>query len=205
MENSISTVDLGFAQAKIPQGTHICQVYSDDDERNDSLLQFLLSGVRRKELSACFSDNITEEKIDSYVKTHGHSLESAKADEAFALSRASDVYFQGGTFEPERMLDSLRSFHQKSIAGGFPAARVIGEMTPDIEKVPGGTILMEFEYRGSLLLEDHPMIAVCQYCAHDFDGATIMDVLKVHPMMVVRGAVVYNPFFVPPREYLASV
>ena len=32
----------------------------------------------------------------------------------------------------------------------------------------------------------------------------IMDVLKVHPLMVVRGAVVRNPFFVPPEEFLRS-
>jgi hypothetical protein len=30
-----------------------------------------------------------------------------------------------------------------------------------------------------------------------------MEVLKVHPMMVVRGSVVRNPFYLPPEEYLS--
>lgn len=61
----------------------------------------------------------------------------------------------------------------------------------------------EYEARVSLLLRDHPVTAVCQYDARAFDGAVIMDVLKVHPLMVIRGAVVHNPFFVRPEDYLA--
>jgi hypothetical protein len=30
-----------------------------------------------------------------------------------------------------------------------------------------------------------------------------MDILKVHPFMVVRNSVVRNPFFIPPEEFLA--
>jgi hypothetical protein len=62
---------------------------------------------------------------------------------------------------------------------------------------------MEYESRISLLLKDHPVTAVCQYDATAFDGATILQVLKVHPLMVIRGAVIHNPFFMPPEEILA--
>ena len=45
--------------------------------------------------------------------------------------------------------------------------------------------------------------AVCQYDANAFDGATLMKILKVHPMMVIRGAVVRNPCYIQPDEFLA--
>ena len=48
------------------------------------------------------------------------------------------------------------------------------------------------------------MTAVCQYDAHDFGGDLIMDILKVHPLMVLRGSVVHNPFFIQPEDFLAS-
>ena len=32
----------------------------------------------------------------------------------------------------------------------------------------------------------------------------IMDILKVHPYMIIKGSVVHNPFFIPPEEYLAK-
>jgi hypothetical protein len=47
-----------------------------------------------------------------------------------------------------------------------------------------------------------PVTAVCQYDARSFDGAVIMDILKVHPLMVIRGSVIHNPFFIKPEEFL---
>jgi hypothetical protein len=35
-----------------------------------------------------------------------------------------------------------------------------------------------------------------------FDGATILDILKVHPVMISRGQLVKNPFYVRPDDFL---
>jgi len=32
-----------------------------------------------------------------------------------------------------------------------------------------------------------------------------MEILKVHPLMVIRGSVVHNPFFINPEEFLAQL
>lgn len=113
------------------------------------------------------------------------------------------MYFAEDRFDPERMLGLLRRYHEDSVAGGYPAARVIGEMAPEIQNIRGGERLLEYEARVSMLLRDHPLTAVCQYDARAFDGAVIMDILKVHPLMVIRGSVVHNPFFVQPEDFLA--
>ena len=39
--------------------------------------------------------------------------------------------------------------------------------------------------------------------ARRFDGATILDVLRVHPMMIVHGQIVRNPYYTRPSEFLA--
>ena len=44
--------------------------------------------------------------------------------------------------------------------------------------------------------------AHCQYDARRFDGATLFDVLNVHPMMIIRGQVVRNPYYVEPEHFL---
>ena len=98
----------------------------------------------------------------------------------------------------------LKQYHEVSEVQGYTAARVIGEMLPEVQDMPGGDRLLEYESRVSQLLETHPVTAVCQYDARQFDGATIMDILKVHPWMVVRGSVVHNPFHIPPEEYLSK-
>ena len=162
-----------------------------------------MSGLRAGECTACFSESIGEGEIDDFLHSQNVSLNDAKSRGAFALSKTGDVYFPGGTFDPERMLGLLTDYHAKSVANGFPNARVIGEMTVEIERVPGGSRLLEYESRVSQLLRERPITSVCQYDARAFSGATIMEVLNVHPMMVVRGSVVRNPFYVSPEEYLS--
>ncbi|MBW2713991.1 MAG: hypothetical protein JRC77_09605 [Deltaproteobacteria bacterium] len=50
MNKSPHLVSLGFTDEKFPAGTHICQVFSDDEERSTSLLGYLCSGLEDGEL-----------------------------------------------------------------------------------------------------------------------------------------------------------
>lgn len=199
------TSPLGFGGQQFPPGVHVCQIFSDDDERQESLLKFILSGIQSKERTSCFSDKTPEQAIGEFLGNHGISCKAARDSGALTLAGARDVYFENGRFDPERMLRALRAYHEDAVTQGYPAARVIGEMTPEVQQVPGGDRLLEYEARVSLLLRDHPVTAVCQYDARAFDGAVIMDVLKVHPLMVIRGSVVHNPFFVKPEDHLARL
>lgn len=194
---------LGFVDSLLPRGTHICQIYTDDRERDEALLHFLLSGLEYQEKNACFSEKVSPATVESFMhrhsRDHRHDLESS----ALTLSRTSDIYFQDGIFVPERMLDLLKDFYQQALDQGFLGSRVIGEMSPAIQHIPGGSRLLEYEARVTLLVQEYPVTSVCQYHAHDFDEMILLDVLKVHPMMVVRGTVVNNPFFLPPEHFLS--
>ena len=52
------------------------------------------------------------------------------------------------------MLDTLAQYHKESLELGFPASRVIGEMISEIQDIPGGNRLLEYESRVSLLLRE---------------------------------------------------
>lgn len=197
-------VSLGFTSQDFEPGVHICQIYSEDDERQEALLKFIRSGIEGREKVACFSDNITEEAVDEFLANYGISYNEVKKDGSFTLSDTKNVYFKYNRFDPDRMLDKLQEFHRQAMEEKYDAARVIGEMIPDIHHLEGGSRLLEYEARVSMLLRVHPITTVCQYDSRAFDGATIMDVLKVHPYMIVRGSVVSNPFFIEPEDYLGS-
>lgn len=197
-------ISLGFTNQEFEPGVHICQIFNDNNERHDALINFIVSGMQTNENTACFSENETESTLKDYFKEHGFIYKEKVQSGEFSLSKTAEVYFEGGTFEPERMLNLLEDFYKKSIEQNKSGARVIGEMTPEVEHVPGGSRLLEYESRVSLLLKKYPVTAVCQYDARSFDGSTILDILKVHPYMIVRGAVVHNPFFIQPEEYLAK-
>lgn len=195
-------VSLGFTDEKVTVGSHICQIYSNEEERNNSLLKYLLSGLQSGERIACFSEKADENTLRNYLAEFDISYDEKKNNNAITLAGTKEVYFEGGTFDPDRMLKTLSDFYYDTKEKGFPAARVIGEMIPEIQNIPGGERLLEYESRVSILLRDCPVTAVCQYDANEFEGAAIMDILKVHPQMIVNGAVVNNPFYTPPEEFL---
>lgn len=203
MTGSAKNISLGFTLQEFPPGIHVCQIFSSDEERLDALLKFVGSGLQAGERTSCFSDNITEAVLAEFLDGQGISCQEKRGSGALTLAGTREVYFQNNCFDPDRMLNLLAQYHLDSVAQGYPGARVIGEMTPEVGQLEGGDRLLEYEARVSLLLREHAVTAVCQYDARCFGGATIMDVLKVHPFMVIRGSVVRNPFALSPEEILA--
>lgn len=204
MENQNQKISLGFTKQQFEPGVHICQIFNDDDERHDALVNYIISGLQTGENTACFSEKETETTLSEFFERNGITYKEVVKSGEFTLSKTAEVYFEGGTFEPERMLNLLKEFYGNSINENRSGARVIGEMLPEIDHIQGGSRLMEYESKVSMLLRKYPINAVCQYDARSFDGSTILDILKVHPYMIVRGSVVNNPFFIQPEEYLAK-
>lgn len=168
------------------------------------MLQFLLSGLRSGERAACFSEHVSRSRIDEFFQQNGISCTEAIHAGTLTLAPPRDIYFADNRFDPDRMLHVLKQYYTETQERGYSAARVIGEMLPEVQNIAGGDRLLEYESKVSILLRKCPVTAVCQYDARHFSGAVIMDILKVHPLMVVRGAVVNNPFFIPPEEFLAQ-
>lgn len=204
METTQQKISLGFTHQQFEPGVHICQIYSDDNERQEALVNYIVSGLQGKEKTACFTEKETPASLAEFFESKGISYKEKAHSGEFSLGKTGEVYFEDGKFEPERMLTLLREFYETSRDEHCQGARVIGEMVPDIQYISGGSRLLEYESKVSLLLRECPVTAVCQYDARAFDGATILDILKVHPYMIIRGSVVHNPFYIEPEEYLAK-
>lgn len=196
------TVSLGFTGGRFARGLHVCQVFASDVERDRTRAQFIAAGLSAGEWCRCFVAEGAVARIASLLRAEGVDTTGAEQSGALAVSSTREAYFSEGRFEPETLLQKLASFHRSVDQAGHPGARVIGEMSREIEEVPGGSRLLEYEARVTLLVRDHPITTMCQYDARIFDGASIMDILRVHPYVVVNGAVMHNPFFSDPMEFL---
>jgi hypothetical protein len=204
MDGNAKKISLGFTSQQFEPGIHICQIFHDDEERHESLVNFIVSGLKSGENTACFSMKEREKTLSEFFAENGIEYKEAEQSGEFSLSNSEEVYFKGNCFEPDRMLRLLKQFYKKSKKQNKTGARVIGEMSPMVEKIKGGSRLLEYESKVSILLRKCPVNAVCQYDSRAFDGSTIMDILKVHPYVIIRGSVVHNPFYIEPEEYLAK-
>jgi len=197
--NQNKLTPMGFTLESFSAGTHMCLIYADESERRKTIGKFLASGLLAKEKVAYFADTLTPNEVCEWLRNMGIALPE---NDGFAIMDAGKTYCPCGEFVPETMLQTLREFYRQAKQEGYPNARVSGEMSWALKGIPGSNRLMEYEALVNEVLITHPVTAICQYDASRFSGATILDVLKVHPMMVVRGQVVQNPFYMKPRDFL---
>jgi hypothetical protein len=65
--------------------------------------------------------------------------------------------------------------------------------------------LVEYEAGLNKMLPKHDVAAVCAYDVTSFRSSVVMDILRTHPVVIVRGALRQNPFYVEPDELLREL
>jgi len=194
-------VSLGFSDEYFDEGHHIIYVYNDDHERKQTLARFLEQGFAEHEKLLYLVNDISPDEMRVELKELGVDIDSMQHD--FDLTGPHNEYCPNNYFSPSFMLDIVGRYYDHAIQEGYSGARGAGEMSWALDEgrasVPD---LLEYEARLNSVLETHPLTTVCQYDARRFDGALIMDMLSVHPMMIVRGQLVKNPFYIEPAVFL---
>jgi len=198
-------ISLGFTEQEFEQGVHICQLYGEEEERHNALVDFIVSGIKNEENIACFTEKETNATLTTEFNDKGFSFDEVANSGQLTLSETEAVYFKNNKFDPDIMLGLLKDFYKGSLKKNYKGARVIGEMSNYIETVEGGSRLLEYESKVSILQRKFPVSTVCQYDAREFSGESIMNILKVHPYMIIKGSVISNPFYVKPEVYLQSI
>lgn len=202
-------IHMGFTNETFPRATHMCYLYNDDQERRQIISQFINAGVENQEFIGYFADIPDTVMIDDYLSEMGIKLPAKDPSTAhpdhYLCQTAKATYFPDNQFRADTMLTKLRHLHHDCCQQATPAIRLTGEMSwASSPEVQGVEHLVEYEARVNLLIETHPLMAICQYDATAFDGETLFKILQVHPLMIVHGQVVHNPYYVPVREYLLT-
>ena len=114
-------------------------------------------------------------------------------------------YLKDGYFDVDRQLALIESLMVAGKAEGYALTRFVASMEWVLEPRPGIENLLEYEARLNTLMTNHDDAAVCSFDLSRFNAAMIIDVLRVHPMVLLAGRVHLNPFFVPPTRMLAEL
>jgi hypothetical protein len=176
----------------------MCLIFSDDKEREEVMSRFIGAGLDGNERVAYFAHDSSKEEI----LDHLHEKCPDVKDENLIITNARDTYCPNGEFVIDDMVKTLTAFYQGTIKEGYSGARVSGEMAWALEGLPGSDRVMEYESLGDIVLKPNPVTVICQYDARKFDGITLLNCLKVHPYMIVKGQVVQNPYYLSHDEFM---
>ena len=194
-------VSLGFSDEELVEGQHIIYVYNNDDERKKTLAKFLRQGLMDHEKVLYLVSDISTDEMRAELLALGVDVDASQKD--FDLFPGHYTHCPGHYFSADFMLNMVGQYYTKAIAEGFAGARGAGEMSwALVEGRATMRDLLEYEAKMNAVLAQNPLTVICQYDARRFGGELIMDMLSVHPVMIVRGQLVKNPFYIEPALFL---
>ncbi|HYE36699.1 MEDS domain-containing protein [Methylocaldum sp.] len=199
-------VAFGFTDQHLSPGGHLCYIYTDEEEHCRTMGQFVESGLASGEKVAYLADAPSGDELERYLSSLGVNLPEDLLPGQLVVSEAETTYCPDGAFLPERMIETWHSMYRQSINEGFSGVRVTGETGWTCNAHPGMERWFEYESMLNVIVNDVPFSSIiCQYDANRLGGANLYEVLRVHPLMIVRGQILHNPYYEAPEQYLSRL
>ena len=185
-------------------GDHLCCIYESEEEHRAVLTPYLIQGLERREKVLYIVDAHTAEAVLDYLRERALDVDSFLASGQLAILTRADAYLRDGRFDPDRMLDLLRSETERALAEGWTALRVTGEMTWALRGEPGSERLIEYESRLNEFFPGSRCLAICQYDRRRFAPEVLLDVLHTHPFVLLGTRLFDNSYYLPPAAFLGD-
>jgi PAS domain S-box-containing protein len=192
-----------FEIEKLRPGDHLCCLYRTDQEHRELLTRFLRIGLERNEKVFYIVDARTAETVIGYLEDDGVDVAQYLERGQFVILSVGESYMSGGVFDPDAMINLLKSETEKALNEGYAALRVTGEMTWALRGLPGSERLIEYESKLNEFFPGSKALAICQYDCRRFAPAILLDVLTTHPLAVVGSEVYDNFYYIPTERFLS--
>jgi hypothetical protein len=196
-------VTLGVPGLELAPGGHVCALYPTLADRDDILMPYLREGLSRGDKCFCAVDSTDSESV---LVALGADVDLAPFLDRHQLDvrEARETYLRDGRFSPDTVIKFWEHEVGEALSGEFSFARVVGEMTWALRLLSNIEELVVYESRLNRYLPRYPQAILCMYELGRFDGDTLVDVLKVHPKVLLGGMLIDNPYYIEPDEFLAT-
>jgi hypothetical protein len=201
----IAAPPIPFAGSQLNEVRHVCAFFNSDDERYRVLLPFIKDGFEHgdKAIHVVSPDQhchhlqrLAAVGIDPQVVQHNGQLD---------LRTTTETYLRDGRFDQDRMLEVFEQLASSTVREGFRRSRIVCHMEWAADDPAHVDNLVEFEARVNDVWCRHDDAVVCVYDLAKFGGATVVDIIRTHPMIIIGGILQQNPFFVPPGQFLREL
>jgi MEDS: MEthanogen/methylotroph, DcmR Sensory domain len=196
---------ISFAGSQLCEARHVCAFFNGDEEKYRVLLPFIKDGF------ACGDKAIhvvnPDRRCDHLQRLTAAGIDPKAAQERgqFELKTNTDAYLRDGRFDQDRMLEVFEQLASGNAKGGFPLSRIVCQMDWAAEHRSHIDDLVEFESQVNDVWRRHDDAVICVYDLAKFGSDTVVDIMRTHPMIIVGGILLQNPFFVPPDEFLREL
>jgi len=183
-------------------GGHACFFYEEEEEHRAVLAEVLRSGLERGDKVLYLLEDHDPVTVMNYIADDRKG--NQREGENLAFSRAEEIFLAGGTFDPDRVINWIEKECERTLAQGYNALRITGEMTWSLKGESDLEKLVKFESRLNNLLQSSRCFSLCQYDKRRFKPDILSGILNAHPV-IIDGTLLYENFFYrPTREILQA-
>jgi len=181
---------------------HLCLIYETPEEQFAAIVPFVRIGLERGERCVYVADENTSDEVLEQMEKGGVDIRRAIDAGSLSVITKKEAYLKQGYFDPDWMIRFLKEATDAAKAEGYAGLRVTGEMTWMLGGDPGSDRLIEYEAKLNYFFPKNDVLAICQYNIGRFSPQIIMDVIRTHPLVIYRGQVCRNLYYVSPDEML---
>ena len=195
-----------LAGSELTCSCHACAFFSSDDEEQAVLAPFAREGLAANDRLVQIINDRNRDDRAHRLSAEGIDVDAATAKGQLEMRPWEDAYLRGGKgFDQDAMLALIQDVLKDGRSSGFGMTRLWANMEWALEDLPGVDEIVEYETKLNHVLPKYDDVVVCTYDLNKFNAATVMDILRTHPQVIVGGVLQQNPFFVPPDQFLAEL
>lgn len=164
-------------------GGHFSFFFRHEEEQGRVMGPLLASQLEKGQPVVYIRDTIRGEEPPPWL-----CAPALPAPHLLALYTPTQTYLQEGYFDPDRMYNFLRTAAEEALGRGHRSVLLTGEVSWALDDPPGSHRLMECEARLNAITEQYPQVSIiCQYNLNRFGGATVVEALLTHPLVLLGG------------------
>lgn len=194
-----------LAGRELGKHRHVCAFFNHPDQQFDTLLPFIEEGISRGEKAFHIVDPGGREDYVRRLEARGIDVGQTEASGQLEVRYWEQLYLRERRFDQTAMLSLIEEVLQTGKRQGYPRTRFVAHMEWALEELPGVADLVEYEARLNYILPKYDDPVICTYDTTRFSAGVVLEILRIHPLVIVGGILQVNPFYVEPDAYIAEL
>ncbi len=193
--------------ARIPPGSHICQLYNRVEEIRGVTARLLGVGLNNSERCLFVGAPSSVRDIENALAAQEIDVDAAKSQGQLLFETERDQFLTNKRFDPYYLLSTHNTFIAQATRDNWRGVRISIDMTWLTRDVATPEQILKYEAASDAVFtfQNAPIIALMHYDYSKLPGNLVVELLKLHPIAVVGKYIKRNPYYLNSEQYLLKI
>jgi hypothetical protein len=186
---------------------HVCGIFEDLDEQFQTICSYVKDAFERNERALHIIDPQRRESHLARLRGAGIDVDGTVASGQFLITDWNEVFFDTGLSDDMEIIEKFRQLCADGHEKGFKRTRFFTE-TEYQKRIRTAEGILRYEalfQKYAFLTPQEIDVTICSYLIPEWSGDVLMDLMRTHQFVILRGHLHENPFYERPDEVLETM